>query len=239
VQCLQFDGVLTLAGVVTSFVFTREGSFEGLANGGVCATQGLAWRCPIGTGLYSTGDGSTMPGMVAQGWGWMHRVGGDREDVLCSPHITTLSWASIGSVGVHSTRASSSLFEGCNTEEGRERVAQCQKMSPTTPHNTRIMPVMAAQQRAVRTAPVPDSQAASGDQRGGDSLFDPGARGVSGNLMLRSGEQVRCCGPRGSLKRGRDLIKGCHALERGGSLPRGIPPRARWRFARGRLWMAI
>jgi hypothetical protein len=39
---------------------------------------------------------------------------------------------------------------------------------------------MAAQWRTVRTVPGPDSQAVSGDRRGMDSPFDPGARGVKG-----------------------------------------------------------
>jgi hypothetical protein len=70
---------------------------------------------------------------------------------------------------------------------------------------------MAAQWRVVRTAPGPDSQAALGNQRGEDSPFDPGARGVLGHQCSGRGEQVRCRGPRGSL-------------ERGGSLSRGVQP---------------
>jgi hypothetical protein len=38
-----------------------------------------------------------------------------------------------------------------------------------------------------RTAPGPDSRVASRNQRGEDSPFDPGARGMTGHLMLRSG----------------------------------------------------
>jgi hypothetical protein len=78
--------------------------------------------------------------LSAQRWGWPHRVGGDGEDVLCSHRVTALSWASVGSVGVCSSRASSSLFEGCDMEEGWERVAQCHEMTPATPHSTRTTP---------------------------------------------------------------------------------------------------
>jgi hypothetical protein len=180
--------------------------------------------------------------------------------VLFSPCVTALSWASVGSVGVRSSRVLSSLFEGCGVEEERAWVAQCQGMTPATLHSTRTTSVMTAQRRAVRTALGHDSKAASGDRRGGDSLFDPGARGVSGHLMLRSGEQVRCRGPRGSLERGGDPLErlepsseaetrsrgwgprtrrrsaqGAPCLEWDGSLLRGVPPRARRRSARGRL----
>jgi hypothetical protein len=128
---------------------------------------------------------------------------------MCSTHpITTLSWATVGSMDVHSSRAPSSLFEGCSAEEGRERVTECKGLAPTTPHSTRTAPVMAAQRWAIHTVSGRDSQAASGDRRGGDSLFDPGARGVSGHFMLRSGEQVRCRGPRGSLERGGGSLEG-------------------------------
>jgi hypothetical protein len=90
----------------------------------------------------------------------------------------------------------------------------------------------------------------SEDRRGGDFPFDPGACSVSGHLMLRSGEQVRCHGSRGSLERGGDSLerlepsseaeigsrgwrplneaetrsRGRSAPERGGGLPRGVPP---------------
>jgi hypothetical protein len=72
-------------------------------------------------------------------------------------------------------------------EEGRERVAQCWGMTLATPHSTRTAPGMAAQWQVVRTAPGPNSQAASGDRHGEDSPFDPDVCGMSGHLMLRSG----------------------------------------------------
>jgi hypothetical protein len=62
--------------------------------------------------------------------------------VPCSPRITALSWASVGLVGVRSSRASLSPFEGCGVEEGRERVAQCRRMTLATPHSTRTTPRM-------------------------------------------------------------------------------------------------
>jgi hypothetical protein len=93
-------------------------------------------------------------------------------------------------------------------EEGRERVAQCQGMTPATPHSTRTALVMAAQRWAICTTPGSDSQAASEGRCGGDSLFDTSTRDMSGHLMLRSGEQVRCRGPRGSLERGGDALEG-------------------------------
>jgi hypothetical protein len=120
-------------------------------------------RCgaPIGTGIQSTGDGSTTPRMVAQGWGWPHRAGGDGGNMPRSPHITTPSWASVKSAAVRSSRVLPSLFDGRGVEEGRERVSQCRGMTPATPHNTRTVSGMVAQWRAIRTAPGPDSQAAS------------------------------------------------------------------------------
>jgi hypothetical protein len=59
--------------------------------GGACAVQGPAWRCPIGVELHKAEDGSIMPRMVAQGWGWPHRAGGDGGIMLCVPRVTTSS----------------------------------------------------------------------------------------------------------------------------------------------------
>jgi hypothetical protein len=100
-------------------------------------------------------------------------------------------------------------------EEGQERVAQCQGMTPATPHSTRTAPGMAAQWRAICTTPGPDSQAASGDRRGEDSPFDPGARGVSGHLMLR---------PWGSLERGGDPLEGPEPSSEAETRSRGQSP---------------
>jgi hypothetical protein len=102
-----------------------------------------------------------------------------------------------------------------------------------TPHSTCTTLVMAAQRRAIRTTPRPDSQVASGGRPGGDSLFDPGTRNVLGHLMLRSGEQVRCHGPRGSLERRGDLLKGSGPSTEAETRSRGWNPRARRRLARG------
>jgi hypothetical protein len=108
---------------------------------------------------------------------------------MCSAHPTSRHCPGECRVGGHTLLEGVVIpFEGCGVEEGRERVAQYQGMMPATTHSTRTMSVMAAQRRAVRTVSRPDSQAASGDRRGGDLPFDPGARGVSGHLMLRSGE---------------------------------------------------
>jgi hypothetical protein len=111
-------------------------------------------------------------------------------------------------------------------EEGREWVAQRQGMMHATPHSTRTASVMAAQWRVVRITSRSDSQAVSEDRRGGDFPFDPGAHGVSGHLMLRSGEQVRCRGSRGSLERGGDSLEGLETLESGGNSLEGgaVPP---------------
>jgi hypothetical protein len=180
----SFEGSRSSVHVWLPFVH----QFEGLADEGTCVIQGSSWWHPIGMGCHNVGDGSTVLEMVAQGWGWPHRFGGDGEDVLRSPCVTTLSWASFGSVDVRSSRVSSSLFEGCGVEEGRERVAQCQGMTYATPHSARTTPVKTAQWRAVRTVPRPDSQAVSRDRRGGDFPFDLGVCGMSRYLMLRLGE---------------------------------------------------
>jgi hypothetical protein len=73
--------------------------------------------------------GATASGMFqsdrlsTQRWGWPHRVRDNGEDVLRSPYITALSWASVGLMGIRSSRVSSSFFEWCGMEEGREQVA--------------------------------------------------------------------------------------------------------------------
>jgi hypothetical protein len=54
-------------------------------------------------------------------------------------------------------------------EEGQEWAVQCYGVTPTIPHSTLTTPGMAAQQQVVRTVSGSDSQAVSGDRRGGDS----------------------------------------------------------------------
>jgi hypothetical protein len=173
-------------------VLTDPGSRR--CRGDFCTHRGVASRVLL-TGvlvLYRARRGGTSleqdtkaPGMVAQGWGWTHKAGCDRGNVLRLPRVTTPSWAVVRSAAVRSSRVLPSLFERCDMEEGRERVAQCQGMTPATPHSTRTAPGMATQWRAICTTSGSDSHAASRDRRGEDSPFDPGARGVSGHLMLR------------------------------------------------------
>jgi hypothetical protein len=84
------------------------------------------------------------------------------------------------------------------------------------------------------TAPGHDSQAVLEDQRGGDSPFDPGARGVLQHLMLWSGEWARHHELGSASSEAENRPRGCQALERGGESPEGaLGPRARRTVARG------
>jgi hypothetical protein len=91
-----------LAGVRLLFIHY----FEGLADGGVWAAQGSAWRRPIGTSSHNAGGGFTAFGNVAQGRGWPRRAGGDGGDVLRSPCVTAPSWAIARSAAVRLSRVS-------------------------------------------------------------------------------------------------------------------------------------
>jgi hypothetical protein len=67
-----------------------------------------------------------VPEFVAQRWAWPHRTGGgggDGEDVLHRPYVTTPSWAGAELVAVHLSRVPPSSFEGCDVEEVQEWVA--------------------------------------------------------------------------------------------------------------------
>jgi hypothetical protein len=115
---------------------------EGLTDEGTNAEQDQTWWRPIRTEPHSTGDGSKALGMGLQHPGWPHRVGGG--DVLHSPYVTKSSQTSAMSVAVHLSRVSLPLFEGCDMEEGREWVPQCQGMTPAIPHSTCTVLGMAA-----------------------------------------------------------------------------------------------
>jgi hypothetical protein len=80
----SFEGDLGGVRVWSSFVRW----LEGLADGRVRLAQGTVWRCPIGTGIHSAGDGSTVPRMVAQG--------SEVMEGTCSAHLA--SWFHPGRV---------------------------------------------------------------------------------------------------------------------------------------------
>jgi hypothetical protein len=141
--CLGVTSWVGLTGTHVWLPFVHQ--FEGLADGRAWAAQWLAWRRPVSTGPHSVGDGPTVPGMDAQRRGWPHQVGGDREDVLCLPRVTAPLWMGARLVVVCSSRASLSLFEGCDVEEGRERVAKCQGMTLAIPHSPCTVSGMVAQ----------------------------------------------------------------------------------------------
>jgi hypothetical protein len=118
----------------------------------------------------------TASGMAPQRLGWGYsardgRTGSEVTEEMCSAGFTSRRRPrrGAGSVVVHLSRASLSLFEGCGVEEGREWAAQCQGMTPAISHSTRTAPWM--EWRVARTASGPDSQAVSVNQRGGDSLL--------------------------------------------------------------------
>jgi hypothetical protein len=84
------------------------------------------------------------------------------------------------------------------------------------------------------TAPGYDSQAVSEDRRGGDSPFDPGARGVPEHLMLWSEEWARRHEPGSASSEAENRPRRRQPLERGGESPEGaLGARARRTVARG------
>jgi hypothetical protein len=182
--------------------------FEGLADGGACATQGPAWRRSIRTRIHNVEDGPTVLGMGAQGWGWPHMVGSGGEDVLCLPCVTAPSWMSIGLVVVCSSRASLSLFEGCVMEEGRgaggTSLGNDTSHPAQHPHNNGDGCILVGCSNSAR-AGFPSCVSRS-TWRG--FAFDPGTRGMSEHLMPRSGEQVRHCGLREALSEAETRLGG-------------------------------
>jgi hypothetical protein len=149
------------------------------------------------------------------------------------PCVTAPSWVSVRLAVVHSSRVFPSPFEGCGVEEGRERVAQCRGMTPATPHSTRTVSGMATQLQAVRTASGPEFQAVLGDRRGEDSSFDPGARGVSGHIMLQSGRVGEVSRVEGKPRARRRLAEGSKPSSEEETRSRGRDPRARRRSTCG------
>jgi hypothetical protein len=87
-------------------------------------------------------------------------------------------------------------------------------MTPAIPHGT----------GDGRTVPGPDSQVASGDRRGEDSPFDPGACGMSGHLMLWSGGAGEIPRAVGKPRARRRPTRGAGTLERGGDSLEGRSP---------------
>jgi hypothetical protein len=58
--------------------------------------QRRAWRCPVVPGSHSAGDDATVPGMVAQWWGWPHRAGSDGGYALLWLDVTAPSGEGAG-----------------------------------------------------------------------------------------------------------------------------------------------
>jgi hypothetical protein len=155
------------AGVLAWLSSVRQ--LEGPADEGFGVVQQPAWRRPISSGLHSVGNGSAVPEMATQRRGWPHRAGGDRGDALRLPCVTASSWMDAELVVVRLSRAPLSPFEGCGEQEGWEWAVQCHRVTPAISHNTCTASGMAAQLRVVRTAAGSDSEAVSGNRRGGDS----------------------------------------------------------------------
>jgi hypothetical protein len=115
--------------------------FEGLVDGRTLVAQKLAWRRPIGTGLHSTGNGSTVLGMATHRRGWPHRGRDGRKDVLCLSRVMASPQSCARSTVVHPSRVPPCLFEGLGVGEGREQAAQCFGVTPASPHSECAVPV--------------------------------------------------------------------------------------------------
>jgi hypothetical protein len=182
----------------------------------------------------------------------LNTAGGDGGDALHWSDVTTPSRVGAGLTSVPLSRVPPSSFEGCDVESVQEWAVQCHGVDTDVPTQ---LPHSARDGRTGRvggTAPGYDSQAVLEGRPGGDSPFDPNARGMPEHLMLWSEEWARRHGPRAQGPRARRRIvrggatpssetencpRGCQALERGGESPEGaLGPRARWRIARGGPW---
>jgi hypothetical protein len=109
------------AGVLAWSSFVHQ--FQGPVDEGSRAVQRPTWRRPVSSGLHSVGNGSAVPGMATQHWGWPHRAGGDKGDALCLPCVMASSWMDAELVVVRLSRAPLSPFEGRGEKEGRELAA--------------------------------------------------------------------------------------------------------------------
>jgi hypothetical protein len=86
----------------------------GAADGRPEDVQQRAWRRLVVLGSHSAGDGSSVPGMVAQWWGWPHRAGGDGGDALHWSDVTAPFRAGAWSMYIPLSRVPLSSFEGCD-----------------------------------------------------------------------------------------------------------------------------
>jgi hypothetical protein len=101
----------------------------------------------------------------------------------------------------------------------REWVAQCHGVDTELPAQLLHSAKDGRTGRVGRTTPGCDSQAVSEGRRGGDSPFDPGARGVPEHLMLWSEEWARRHGPMAASSKEENQPKGRQPLERGRESP--------------------
>jgi hypothetical protein len=135
--------------------------------------QRRGWRC-------SARDGSTTTGRTAQGRG-------DGGDALHWSDVTALSNAGVGRrlylFKVFCRPPSRGTTWG-SYESGWHSVTELTLAFPHSAKDDHTGQVG-------ETTPGCDSQAVSEGRRGGDSPFDPGARGVPEHLMLWSGEWAR------------------------------------------------
>jgi hypothetical protein len=155
--------------------------------------------------------------MVAQRWGWLHRADGDGGDALHWSDITTSSSCGHGGDVRTPFEGSAVLFRGCGAPAVQEWVVQCHGVDTGLTAQRCTVAGMDSQGGLAKQHRDMIPGRVRGPAWRGFAL-DPGARGVSEHLMLRSGEWAR----------------GRRTHERGGvSVVRRRARGARWSFGRG------
>jgi hypothetical protein len=185
---------------------------------------------------YCARDGGVAAGMAAQGrWRWRRHA----SLVRCNGVVPCRRESGVRSL----FEGSAVLFRGCGARVVREWAAQCHGANTSLTAQCHTVAGMTSPGGLVeqRRDMIP-RRCQWAAWRG--FAFDPGARVVSDQLMLRSGEWVWEWWTHESLKRGGDLPEGTHSprarrsLARGGVHPSSeveFRPRGRPALERGRV----
>jgi hypothetical protein len=132
--------------------------------------------------------------MVAQRRGWPHRAGGDGGDTLHWSDVTTLSRVGVGQMSVPFSRVLLSSFEGAARRTCGSGWHSVTELTLALPHNGVQWRGWPHEEGRRNSAGIGFPGGVKGPAWRG-FVLDPGARGVSEHLMLRSGEWVRRHGP--------------------------------------------
>jgi hypothetical protein len=180
---------------------------ERLADEGTCVIQGPAWRCPIRMRCHSVGDGSTATGCphsIGDGC-----TGSEVTERMCSAHLASQHYP--GRASGRWAYAPRGRCRPFSRERGGGRTGAGSTVSRNDARHSAQCSYSVRDGRTVAGCPYSVGTGFPGGVRRSTWWgfpFDPGARGMSRHLMLRSGVQVRYRGSRGSLERDGDSLEG-------------------------------